>query len=539
MPSSSRRGFVLILVLVVIALLTLAGFTFSELMFTERKAAVISGRQGQALAAAESGIQMARNFLRKDMDTQNQLGGYYDNPSLFRGVLVTEDVNPADRTRFTIVSPSLENDIAPGGVRFGLENESCRLNLNTLMVIDKANKKSSQSDDSSASPNTSSSSGSSQSESSTPKTAVDILMKLPGMTEEIANAILDWMDSDSEARQNGAEADYYSGNQPAYSPANGPLTSIEELLLVRGVTPELLFGCDQNRNYVIDSDESSTLSYSGTDNSDGSMNLGWAVYLTLYSAEKNVQSNGEARINLNQEDLQTLYDDLDDALGTQQANFIVGYRLYGAAAANAAGTSISQYTLDLDLSQQTAKVKLNSVLDLIGAKVPIPGSGDKTLLLESPFPNDPGEMSSYLPTLMDCTTVTSATAIPGRININQAPRVVLEGIPGITSDIVDQIIAQRVKDPKNADANRRYETWLLSEGIVTLDQMKALIPYITCGGDVYRLQSIGYNDDGSAAARIEAIIDATAEPVRVIFWRDISNLGRGFDLQTLGSETSY
>src|SRR3972149_4856216 len=47
-----RRGFVLVLVVVVLALLMLAGFTFSELMFTERKAAVINGRQAQALAAA-------------------------------------------------------------------------------------------------------------------------------------------------------------------------------------------------------------------------------------------------------------------------------------------------------------------------------------------------------------------------------------------------------------------------------------------------------------------------------------------------------
>jgi len=36
---------------------------------------------------------------------------------------------------------------------------------------------------------------------------------------------------------------------------SGPYDSLNELLLVRGVTPELLFGKDKNRNGVIDPDE--------------------------------------------------------------------------------------------------------------------------------------------------------------------------------------------------------------------------------------------------------------------------------------------
>ena len=92
----------------------------------------------------------------------------------------------------------------------------------------------------------------------------------------------------------------------------------------------------------------------------------------------------------------------------------------------------------------------------------------------------------------------------------------------------------RSMDPKDTDSGRKYETWLLSEGILTLDKMKSLMPFITCGGDVYRLQSIGYFEDGGVIARIEAIIDGSILPSRVLFWRDISNLGRGYDQETLG-----
>ncbi len=57
----------------------------------------------------------------------------------------------------------------------------------------------------------------------------------------IVQAILDWIDSDSETRfPNGAEDDYYLGLEQPYRAANRPLASVKELLLVRGVTGEIV-----------------------------------------------------------------------------------------------------------------------------------------------------------------------------------------------------------------------------------------------------------------------------------------------------------
>jgi len=58
----------------------------------------------------------------------------------------------------------------------------------------------------------------------------------------IANSILDWRDVDTEQRVNGAEEDYYQVLDTPYSAKNGRIESIEELLLIRGVTPEYFFG---------------------------------------------------------------------------------------------------------------------------------------------------------------------------------------------------------------------------------------------------------------------------------------------------------
>ena len=79
----------------------------------------------------------------------------------------------------------------------------------------------------------------------------------------------------------------------------------------------------------------------------------------------------------------------------------------------------------------------------------------------------------------------------------------------------------------------------MAEGIVDLAQMRLLMPFITAGGDVYRAQIVGYFEGGGAAARTEVVWDAAtnANP-RVLFWRDLSHLGRGFALDTLGIELS-
>lgn len=59
------------------------------------------------------------------------------------------------------------------------------------------------------------------------------------LPRELATAIIDWIDSDQEARfDGGAEDSFYMGQMvPAYRTANQFFTSISELRLVKGITP--------------------------------------------------------------------------------------------------------------------------------------------------------------------------------------------------------------------------------------------------------------------------------------------------------------
>jgi hypothetical protein len=383
------------------------------------------------------------------------------------------------------------------------------------------------------------------------------------MTDDVADAILDWIDQDDEPREFGAELEYYANCDPPYATANGPLCTVEDLLLVRGVTPALLFGVDANRNGMADQGETSLQGGLGVDSSDRSMDRGWAAYLTLYSLEANFQPDGVTpRINLNQTDMEKLYSDLTAVLPEQWATFIVAYKQNGpytepggaaggaaggagggaggASAKQPSGTSGGPATGQLDLTKQGPQ-PITQVIELLGKRVSVQFQGaSQPTILECPFPYDPNTPSmvdAYLPELLDYVTASPNKLIAGRININQAPRVVLQGIPGMTQDILDQILTQREPDPARRDPAQRYETWILSKGIVTLDQLKLLCPFITGGGCIYRAQAVGYYDGEGPSARIEAIIHAGTQPPRVIFWRDMSHLGRGYSREFLGAET--
>ena len=58
----------------------------------------------------------------------------------------------------------------------------------------------------------------------------------------VVDSVLDWRDTNDFYRANGAENDYYLSLKEPYYCKNGNLDSIEELLLVKGVTPNLYHG---------------------------------------------------------------------------------------------------------------------------------------------------------------------------------------------------------------------------------------------------------------------------------------------------------
>ena len=535
-----RHGFFLVLVLVVIAIATMAVYSFTDLMLAYDDAAYLSGDIVQTRVNVESGAEAVRLLLAEPPEMRVDFGGVYNNPQMFQAVNVSMGDDNATPSSFSILAPGLDENGNLAGLRFGLQNESARLNINALTVLESSSAGMLASvltavDDSSES----------EDEVTSDNIAVSLLLTLPSMTEDVADAILDWLDEDEDVRPYGAEAEYYTTLPTPYVPKNGPVLSVEELLLVRGVTPTLLFGADVNRNGVLDADEQQR--FGVTVETAGS--LGWAAYLTVHGSEASKRRDGSFRVNVNQDDLELLFEELSGALENEDyATFIAAYRIAGQSNSSMAlltgngadaqqAEVVGRWTADVmsefDLSGGGG-TSLTQILDLVGATVTV-GNGDNARSYSSPFSEDIISMGLYMPALMDSLTTQDVEVMPGRINLNECPAELLYGIPLLTEETVESIIETR--SVSSDDLNRQFETWPLVEGLVSLDEMRQLIPLVTCGGDVFRAQIVGYYEQSGVAHRAEVIIDATTVNPKIVLWRDLSHLGRGFDLSVLGSRS--
>jgi type II secretory pathway component PulK len=603
---SSRRGIVLPAVLVVVVLLTLAAYEFSELMTAEYRAAESNRRAVQAHALADSGIHYAAALLSNTDTFTNTLNSNpFNNPQMFQGIIVQPSDKPYLQGRFSIVAPPPLGGTSGTSqpVVFGAVDESGKVNINALIQLDSSG-----------------------------QIAYNVLMSLPNMTDDVANSIIDWIDPDSDPRTDGAEDEYYSSQNPPYHTKNGPLDSLEELLLVKGVTPQLLFGNDLNRNGILDP---------GEDDGTGVVNQGLSQYLTVYSRELNVDSQGNPRIYINSQDLDTLYGQLNTALGQELANYILAYRLYGpytpsangassanssgaapssgttgsgassnnnggakgsptggassgggassagagsgagmssrtgsggaasggaASSAGAAGTSSSNASANTPLSRSMLNFNqgrpraISSLYQLVNSSVAMPGGSSTsvntnvavspngrnavatttvatttaTIIYPSPL-NDPSKLSQLLPLLLDETSTTQNQELPARINVNTASATVLAGLPGLTPADVQGIVDNQPNYTSGTAPDPMYQTpaWLISLANLSPSKLQALEPYITARSQVYRVQAVGAFDSGGPTARIEAVIDMNHGRPRIVSYRDLTELGKGFDMSLL------
>jgi DNA uptake protein ComE-like DNA-binding protein len=523
-----RRAVVLFAVLVVVVLLSLAAYQYSELMVAEYHAADSSARALQARAAADSGVWFATALLSNPDNLSSLSGNPWDNAATFQDVPVSTDssANSSDDSSsnngrqmlFSLLSVRDADDpqATSQPYRFGVTDEAGKINLNALLQIDP-----------------------------TGNAGSTMLMTLPNMTQDIANSILDWMDPDDTTRQDGGENDYYSTQSPAYQCKNGPFDSLEELLLVKGVTPQLLFGNDRNRNGVLDPGEDIY--------GEGQVDRGWLAYLTVYSRESNVDSQGNPRVYLNDSNLTELNTNLTNAgISQNLANFILAYRLYGGTQTSgnsargggqmSAGNSnvvAGQINTDMQNSASRKLTKITSLYSLVTATVSVrvkTGGSERTISLPSPLQNA-SQQQQLLPVLLDETTTSPNAELPPRINVNTASQVVLSALPGLTDSDVQAILTNRPQLSAMTAPDPSFQTpaWLITSAGITIAKMKALENYITARTQVYRIQSLGYASSGGPVARVEAVIDTNLGRPRVLYWRDLSELGKGFDVVGQGN----
>ena len=515
----TRRGVVLIVVLVLVMMVALAGFGFLSAMSTEYEAARLNGsiRQAQqTLASAESTLLWFAALSERE---RRLLGGTYHNPAMFRGHLVeplrepgtetastplsttplieeplsTDPTFVDDRWRFSVVS--LDQTPEQNSVlRFGLQNESSKLNLNTLMKWEQAS----------------------------PGVGRTSLMQLPGMTEAMADAILDWLDADDQTREFGAENEYYQTLDRPYRAANAVPKQLSELLFVKGVTRSLLMGISPGNDAANQSSQAMTPSIDANgdlaSNTASTIGAGWIQYLTVHSAERNQNRQGQPRISLNSTSLTELEQQLSAVLPESMTRYILLARVYGltlsAEPVSGAEPSAAPYT-----SSMVAAFPIASSADLINSTVQV-SSATGSIVVQSPLQSGSPEFATLIASVFDSTTVTPESVVYGRIDLQTATETVLKTIPGLTPDLVTQIITQRATlDP----AETVTVAWLLSRNVLDPPTFRRVFTELTLGGDVFQCDMIVHRAIGGPMLRRNLVLDAASTPPRRVYWAELTD----------------
>jgi general secretion pathway protein K len=114
--------------------------------------------------------------------------------------------------------------------------------------------------------------------------------------DTIVDSILDWIDTNDLHRLSGAEEDYYQSLDQPYSCKDDKFEKIEELLLVKGMTPEIFYGSHAVKKASEEIEEEDEPKFSGvvdllTVVGSGSININTSPEPVLVSVMGSVAAN--------------------------------------------------------------------------------------------------------------------------------------------------------------------------------------------------------------------------------------------------------
>ena len=433
-------GSVLIVVIWIVLILASLILVLAHTIRVEAVAATNHVSQVQAEAVANGAIQYVFAKLSEENSTVNYSTDQYEAMQVGDGY-------------FWILRPNLSGE---RDYDFGLVDEAGKINLN----------------------------------SDAPQELLEMLLKLPNMTAELANSIIDWQDEDEDVSAGGAEGEYYLLLGEPYQCKNAPLETIEEVLLIKGGSLQLLYGEDTNRNGMLDWNENDGEQSPPADNSNSRLDPGFFNYVTIHSYETNADEQGKKRLDLtdpqNQAAVQAL---LDDAVGTDKAISIMqAFRNGGLFRGAASGSNMS--LIDAYLISGMKYEDFSRIMDRL---------------------------------TLDGRTET----IAGRINVNTAPKEVLLCLPGIEESDVDALIQNREK----SGADLSSILWVAE----ILDPAKArgIGRYITVKSSQYSADIVAVSNNGRAFARYFVVVDVAQGTPEMIYKQSLHYAGWPLDPEIL------
>jgi DNA uptake protein ComE-like DNA-binding protein len=400
------------------------------------------GDKIQARYLALAGVERAeallyQNALDRSHSGVNHTGQLYNDPQDFQDIAL-------GRGTYSVLRRGRDDE--GGGVIYGVSDEESRLNINTANSNE--------------------------------------LNEIQGLGSDVATAILGWRGNGSTAE----ETDYYLAQRPPYKPRGAPFETVRELLMVRGVTSDLLMGQDVHQNGMLDdqADDNEPPKYQDTVSEN---DLGWAGMLTVDSSVKNVNAAGDDRVNIQTADEAALTG--VSGITHEIAQAIVAYR-------NQNRFQTIADLLDVTPPQNNGNAP-NAQNNPGGSGSSGPHLIDEDLLMQ----------------IADGLTATDEKTLTGAININTAGANVLVCLPGIDRDLAQKIISQRQSSGFFANPAE-----LLKVDGMTHDIFKQVAPLVTARSETFRILAEGRVKSTGVRQRIQVIARVNLDGVETLSYRE-------------------
>ncbi|MFA9476730.1 type II secretion system protein GspK [Phycisphaerales bacterium AB-hyl4] len=415
-----ERGAVMIVAVLILLVVTATALLLATTMRVEVRAAA---NQVEAMAAANAAEGAVRHVMAVLAREPGQMPAAGELPS--EGVIVGD-------AAYWLIRPAGEGR---AGYVAGITDEASKLHLNVATV--------------------------------------EMLGQLRGVGRTRAEDVVAWRTPEEQAMDlPGAGAEHYLMLDPPYLPKHGPLESVEELLLVRGWTPERLFE-------LADFGDTTGMDFENVIEPDRPLYELFTVY--SYAARADA-------INVNASDERdALRELLETELSAERFSLVWSELGFGGGGGGRGGSGGPTFESMLDFYRRSGLT--GEEFDALAARL--------------------------------TTDETAASA--GRVNVNTASEPVLAALPGM-----DEASAAALVDARaGRDASEGGLAWVVDA--VGDDRLFEAGPYLTDRAQQFTVDVVAIGATGRAFKRYRVVIDMAGDRPRVVRFDDWTERGWPLD----------
>ncbi len=352
------------------------------------------------------------------------------------------------------------------------------------------------------------------------------ILGLPYMVEEIADAIIDWRDTDDTPSGTGVESGYYESLPYGYLSRNGPFRTLRELLLVKDVTEELFYGEDTNLNGRLDYNEKDGDLSPPADDGDDTLDVGWAAYLTCYSPGGGQSTSGQTSGSSGQTSGTSGQTSGNSGQTSGQTSGTSGQT--SGSSGQSSGNSGQASGSSGQTSGSSGRTSGSSNQTSGGSSGQ--GSGGSSQTSGGSAQTSGGSSQTSGGSTQTSggsaqTTATSTTQTSAKVNVNTASDIVLAALLG-GGDDAERTAQAIISYRETLTEGIQNVSELVDAGAISSDTLGQIQNYLTIQSNIFTIRCTATADRNGpygATLQTEAVVDRSSTPCKILFWYEETN----------------